>query len=184
MDTWVNVQVVSAWPRARVQAAVHRALEWLAAVERAVSRFEPDSEIMSLLHGAGKPMPVSALVFEAVDFAVTLARLTNGVFDPTVGGRLEQHGFNQSYRTGLVMDTGLGDRTVSYRDVQLDRTARTLTLRQPLLLDLGAIAKGLAVDLVSRELAAQGFRHFSVDAGGDVSARGLNARGTPWQIGI
>ena len=184
MDTWIKVQVVSTRPGAHVESSIYKALEWMTAVERALSRFEPDSEVMRLPRRPGRALRVSALLFEATDFAVRLARLTDGVFDPTAGGLLERHGFNRSYRTGLDVKSGLDEKTVSYRDVKLDRHARTVTLRRPLVLDLGAIAKGLAVDLVSRDLTAQGLLHFSVEAGGDVYARGLNASGIPWQIGI
>jgi thiamine biosynthesis lipoprotein len=60
----------------------------------------------------------------------------------------------------------------------------TITLRKPAVLDLGAVVKGLAIDLVARDLQAQGFPNISVEAGGDVLARGRNVHGEPWQIGI
>jgi thiamine biosynthesis lipoprotein len=163
---------------------VQRALAWVGAVERAASRFEPDGEVMALARTPGRPVPVSALLLEATGFALQLARLTGGVFDPTVGARLERHGFARNYRTGATVDSGLGDAAFSYRDVRLDRRAGTITLKRPLVLDLGAVAKGLAVDLVAHELGTQGFRDFSVEAGGDVYARGHNADGLPWRVGI
>jgi thiamine biosynthesis lipoprotein len=184
MDTWVRVQVVSPEPPATVEAAVQRALLWLGAVERATSRFEPGGEVIALARTPDRPVPVSALLFAATELAVHLARLTDGVFDPTVGGRLERRGFDRNYRTGATIDSGLREIAASYRDVRLDRRAQTITLRRPLVLDLGAVAKGLAVDLIARELATHGFQDFSVEAGGDVYARGRNAAGLPWQVGI
>jgi thiamine biosynthesis lipoprotein len=184
MDTWVNVQVVSPEPPARVDAAAQWALAWIGAVERAASRFESDSEVMALARTPGRPVPVSTLLLEATDFALRLARLTGGVFDPTVGALLERRGFARNYRTGATIDSGLGDAPVSYRDVTLDRRDGTILLKRPLVLDLGAVAKGLAVDLVARDLTSRGFRDFSVEAGGDVYARGCNTAGLPWQVGI
>jgi len=55
-------------------------------------------------------------------------------------------------------------------------------LRRPLTLDLGAVVKGLAVDLAAREL--QPFRDFAIDAGGDLYLGGYNERGAPWRVGI
>jgi thiamine biosynthesis lipoprotein len=49
-------------------------------------------------------------------------------------------------------------------------------------LDLGAIAKGFAVDLVIRAL--DGLSHVAVDAGGDGYYRGMNAAQHPWRVGI
>lgn len=182
MDTWVNVQVVSAMPADEVQAAVHRALRWLPAVERAASRFDRNSEVMRLAHRTRKPVPVSRLLLESVSFALELARLSDGLFDPTVGALLEQRGFNENYRGGVINSGVSNDAT--YRDVRVDRATGTITLRKPLVLDLGAVAKGMAMDLVARDLHAQGYADVSVEAGGDVFARGRNVRGEAWQIGI
>ena len=59
---------------------------------------------------------------------------------------------------------------------------KTLTLHRPLLLDLGAVAKGLAIDIAAREL--QPFENFAIDAGGDLYFGGCNAAGQPWSVGI
>jgi thiamine biosynthesis lipoprotein len=69
-----------------------------------------------------------------------------------------------------------------YRDIALDSGAGTVTLRRPLSLDLGAVAKGFAIDLAATELRP--LRDFAVNAGGDVYVGGLNAEQQPWRIGI
>ena len=55
-------------------------------------------------------------------------------------------------------------------------------MRKPLLLDLGAVAKGLAIDLAAQELTC--FAHAVVEAGGDLSVRGRSATNEPWRVGI
>ena len=68
---------------------------------------------------------------------------------------MEARGFNRDYRTGrIIASSGVGDDPVSYRNVHLDHNARTVLIDRPLVLDLGAVAKGLAIDLAARELAA------------------------------
>jgi len=74
------------------------------------------------------------------------------------------------------------NRSVSYRDVQIDAERETITLLRPLIIDLGAVAKGLAVDLAAREL--QPFNNFAINAGGDLYLGGCNPSGEPWSIGI
>lgn len=69
-----------------------------------------------------------------------------------------------------------------WRQVILDPVRHTVRLRTPLLLDLGAVAKGLAIDLAARELTA--WPGFVVEAGGDLLACGRNERGEPWRIGV
>ena len=51
-------------------------------------------------------------------------------------------------------------------------------------LDLGAIAKGYAVDRASAVLRKQGIDNFLVAAGGDLTVSGEKGSGIPWAIGI
>ncbi len=53
---------------------------------------------------------------------------------------------------------------------------------RPLVLDLGAVAKGLAIDMAALELRK--FRNFMIDAGGDLYLGGLNSVDLPWSVGI
>ena len=138
---------------------------------------------MQLTAQAGVPVPASAILYEAVRFALMVAEESGGAFDPTVGHRMEARGFNREHRTGEIVRTAIApDDDVSYRDVQLDPDRRTITLRRPLTLDLGAVAKGLAVDTAAREL--EPFRDFAIDAGGDLYLGGSNPQGAPWSVGI
>jgi thiamine biosynthesis lipoprotein len=182
MDTGVNIQLVTDDPRKRAEAAVQRALAWFDTVERICSRFDRGSEVMQLLDRIGTPTPVSTLLFECIAFAMDLAEQTDGAFDPTIGAHMEQLGFNTNYKTLETVQSHVSTESVSFRHVKLDRRARTVLLRRPLVLDLNAVAKGLAIDLASREL--QQYRDVSIEAGGDVLVRGHNATGEPWHIGV
>jgi thiamine biosynthesis lipoprotein len=131
----------------------------------------------------GVRVPVSTILFEAVQFALAVAEESDGAFDPTVGYAMESLGFNREYRTGQTIRTPVDSNgSVSYRDVRLDAERQTITLLRPLILDLGAVAKGLAVDLAVREL--QSFKNFAINAGGDLYLGGCNSTGEPWSIGI
>src|ERR1019366_3064534 len=63
-----------------------------------------------------------------------------------------------------------------------DPDRKTITLKRPLILDLGAVAKGLAIDMAARELRP--FENYAVDAGGDLYLGGSGPNGGPWSIGI
>jgi thiamine biosynthesis lipoprotein len=95
MDTVISIQVAGGGDEGAVRPAVQRALDWFATVERACSRFDPNSELRQLLARPGEPVQVSPVLFEAVRFALALARQTAGAFDPTIGRLLERHGFNR-----------------------------------------------------------------------------------------
>ncbi len=161
-------------------AAVHRAFEWFRQVEAHCSRFDARSELRQL--AAGKRTPASPILFEAVRFALMVAEETGGAFDPTIGGRMAARGFNRHYLTRAVSGAPDPDADITFRDVEIDAHERTILLRRPLTLDLGAVAKGLAVDAAAQELLP--FRNFAIDAGGDLYLAGCNPRGEPWSAGI
>ncbi len=181
MGTVVTIQVVR--DGEGVEEAVERAFDWFQEVEERCTRFRPDSELVKLGSQVGRAVAPSPLLFEALQFALLVAEECGGAFDPTVGRRMESLGFDREYATGQVVRTGTdGKNPPSYRDVVVDPKKRTVRLNRPLTLDLGAIAKGFAVDLASRELMQ--FRDFCVDAGGDLYLGGLNPKGEPWAVGI
>jgi thiamine biosynthesis lipoprotein len=160
-----------------------RAFGWFAEVERRCSRFDERSELRSLSRRIGEPINISTLLFSALDLSLRVAHLTDGAFDPTIGHVMEQSGFNTNYLTGeRVASLASADTSGTYRDILLDYDSQTVTLLHPLLLDLGAVAKGLAIDLAAQELS--GLAGFVINAGGDLLARGLNPDGEPWRIGI
>ena len=182
MDTIVTAKVVSDRPEAEVRRALNQALGWFAEVERVCSRFDPNSELFRLSGQTGVAVQVSGLLFEAVGFALEVARLSGGLFDPTIGHAQARRGFDRNYATGERLAAPQQAEPASWRDVILDEQRGTITVRQPLLLDLGGVAKGLAIDLAAQDLDRVG--SFSIDAGGDLYVKGGNELGDPWRIGV
>jgi FAD:protein FMN transferase len=165
---------------ATLTRCVQEALEWIAGVELACSRFDPHSEVVRLSQRPGEWIAVSPLLAGVLDTALRLALITDGAFDPTVGARLVHHDPAGHQYTGMRLSFPDAPG-VSFRDVEVDLDRRRVRLRRPLLLDLGAVAKGLAVDLAVRALEPAA--PCLVDAGGDVYLVGTPAGGH-WQIGI
>ena len=187
MGTVVSIHVVghdaNEAERAEREAGVARALEWFTHVTAQCSRFDPASELSRLTTQVGVAVPVSTLLFESLKFALAVAAESDGAFDPTVGHRLEERGFDTNYQTGIRRRSSIGATThVSYRDIVLDEDAHTVTLAVPMVLDLGAVVKGLAIDAAVLELAP--FRNFAIYAGGDIYVSGTNASDEQWRVGI
>ena len=187
MGTVVTIEVVgydrSARARRTRELAIERAFAWFDRVESVCSRFDAGSELRRLCATRGVDVEVSPMLFEAIRFAVAVAEETHGAFDTTVGARMEARGFNRDYRDGAVVGSGVSDEEpVSYRDVVLNESARSIRLERALVLDLGAVAKGLAIDMAVQELRS--LANFVVDAGGDLYCGGHNAAEQPWTVGI
>jgi thiamine biosynthesis lipoprotein len=179
MDTVVTIQVSDPdFPA--VTQRVERAFGWFREVEEHCSRFEASSELRRLCARPGEAAAVSPLLFRCLEFAIAVAEASGGAFDPTVGAAMVRRGFNRSYRSGETSD--MGQETGTYRDVKLDPRLMTVMLLRPLLLDLGAVAKGFAIDLAAAELSQE--PGFLINAGGDIRAHGLSPEGGPWHIGI
>jgi thiamine biosynthesis lipoprotein len=163
MGTLVTIHVVTP-DTPGSNEALDRAFGWFHEIEARCTRFDEASELKQLTTRAGVPVPVSSILFEAIRFAVTVAEDTSGAFDP-VHQPLERL-----------------EPAPTYRDIEIDTARQTIAVRRPLTLDLGAVAKGLAVDAAAREL--QPFKNFAIDAGGDLYLGGVNEQGVPWSVGI
>lgn len=182
MDTVVSIRVVGCDDRDATAGAVERAFGWFHRIEAACSRFDRTSEVQRLAARVGETVAVSDILFATTQFALALAEETDGAFDPTVGRRMEQRGFDRHYRSGERIATDIDGTETSFRDVHADPHSQTLTLDAPVLLDLGGVAKGFAVDMAALELRE--LEHFAIDAGGDLYLAGRNEHDAPWTVGI
>ncbi|WNR42500.1 FAD:protein FMN transferase [Paenibacillus roseipurpureus] len=181
MDTAIEVKVVPGPNAVNIERKIERAFDAFRKVEEACSRFHPNSELMLACAQINQSISVSPFLFEPLRFAWELASLTNGVFDPTVGGLMEKYGFNMHYLTRNRIERPY-DLDVTYRDVTLNDADRTLCLNKPMIIDLGAVAKGFAIDIAVNELKEM--EGFIINAGGDLYAGGKDEQGAPWKIGI
>ncbi|MGH9127214.1 MAG: FAD:protein FMN transferase [Acidimicrobiales bacterium] len=77
--------------------AVDAVKEQLDAIDRACSRFRPDSELARLNEAAGRPLAASALFLDAVSVALRAARLTGGLVDPTIGRAMREIGYDRDF---------------------------------------------------------------------------------------
>ena len=51
-------------------------------------------------------------------------------------------------------------------------------------IDLNSVAKGYVVDLIAEWLDKQGSENYIVEVGGEIRAKGINAKGIAWRVGI
>ena len=158
--------------------AVRRAERLLAAeldaIDRACSRFRPDSELTRANDAAGRPWPASELFAQAVRIALRAAEQTRGAVDPTVAPALVALGYDRDF---AAMDADAADDVrgvpaAGWRSVTLDGPRRLLRLEPGCRLDLGATAKALAADRAARAIATATGSPALVDLGGDVATAG------------
>jgi thiamine biosynthesis lipoprotein len=153
-----------------------------------LSRFRPDSELSRL--NRGERFPVSALTLEVVRRALRWAQATDGWFDPTLGRQMRKMGYDRPFEEmdpetdpdplqPPVATPGGGWRSVTVRP---DRAA--IELPAGVELDLGGIAKGMAVDATLDRLQEMGVAPVLVNAGGDLAVRGVPKFPGYWSINV
>ena len=174
---------------ASMEAAADAALAEAHRLDALLSNYKPDSE-WSLVNrtAAGKPVKVSAELFQLIAACQEYSRESEGSFDITVGPLMKIWGFYKGsghLAPQSEVETALGK--IGYRHVHLDAATQSIWFDiQGVELDPGGIGKGYAVDRMVEVLKREGVTRALV-AGSDSSIYGL---GTPpdeprgWEVSI
>ncbi len=158
---------------------------WIDAVDAACSRFREDSDLTRANRDAGTAVAVSTVLLDAVEAAVEMARLTGGLYDPTVGRAVIAAGYDQSFDAlPKVRDRRSGRPAPAGRwaEILIDQAAATITVPKGFNLDLGGSAKGWtvdsALDLCWLELGQDAPSvGVCISAGGDMAVAGPSPHG-------
>ena len=153
-------------------------------IDRAMSPYKKDSELSRVNREAGRrPVKISRELFDLIARALQVSEMTGGVFDITFASVGHLYDYRKHIRPSEAQIQKNLAR-IDYRHLVLDRKGRTLRFaRQGVVIDLGGIAKGYAVDRGIAILRRRGVRQAIVTAGGDSRLLG-DRRGRPWMIGI
>lgn len=155
--------------------AIDGAFATIAHVQARMSFHAGDSDLAMLrIARPGQAVEVAPATIEVLRTALELHRETNGLFDVTVGRELVRGGF-------LPQPEGLKAAHCSgtSADIEIVDECR-VRCHRPMLIDLGGIAKGFAVDRAVAALQAAGLSKGLVNAGGDL--RMFGAR--DWTVGL
>lgn len=153
-----------------------------------MSDYLDGSEInrLSATAGSDKWVPVSADLFDVLQKAKMIARLSNGRFDPTVGplSLLWRRAVRRKeFPTGA--ERRRARRSVGYRQMELDSTTRSVRLRRTgMRLDVGGIGQGFAIDEALNVLHWFGVHSSLIDLGGDILTDDAPPNASGWRVGI
>lgn len=172
-----QVELITAAPPGeapRLRRALERAEDWVREAEAILSRFDPDSELSRLNAAAGKPCLVSPLLAEVLAAALTAARESDGLYDPTVLPCLQAAGYRVSLEALPQAPLPDGGAAAGWRPawpgIRLNPGAVPLVQTPAQCqLDFGGIAKGWAADRLCADWR-QG-APLVVSLGGDLRVR-------------
>ena len=163
--------------------SIHAAFE---AFDASLSLFNPHS-ILSAIN-ANRDTTTNAF-FEAMwAEAEEVYTLSGGAFDITVAPLVNYWGFGNTSRyrdteKSIHREIDSIRRFVGFDKVELI-DHRVYKSDPRVQIDGGAVAKGQACDVIAELLRHNGCENYLVDIGGEVVAKGKNAKGAPWHIGI
>jgi thiamine biosynthesis lipoprotein len=183
MGTTVEVLL----PHESVASCAHRVRQLFDEWEASLSRFRPTSDLSRLNRTTGRPVLVSALLSAVLGAALDAAMATGGLYDPTLLAQLLELGYDRSFeqvpdvRPDRPHDPQPGG---GWRRIQFNRAARVVTLPPGVAVDLGGIAKGMAVDAALRALQHEGVASAMISAGGDLGVLGLPPDASAWVLAV
>ncbi|MCL2801511.1 MAG: FAD:protein FMN transferase [Treponema sp.] len=156
-------------------------------IENLMSVNIADSDISRINAAAGMaPVIVHKDTFFVIEQAVYYAELTGGAFDPSVGAIVSLWGIggiNQRLPSNEEIETALP--LVNFNNIILDKESNSVFLTQKgMALDLGAIAKGYAVDETVKIIKNAGIKRAKIDLGGDIYMLGERKDRAPWRVGV
>jgi len=146
----------------------------LRSIDASISPYREESTLSHFNQSAvGTRTDIDAHLSQLIHTSITVAKQSNGAFDPTVGPLVSRFGF------GPIK----GSENCDFRDIQCSNT-ELIKGKSGLTLDLCGLGKGFAVDRISHGLKRLGYQHFLFDIGGEFAGIGRHPSGRPWLIAI
>lgn len=176
---------------ATVAETADRERRFVLEFEATLSRFRPESELCGLNADPRSVIPASELMRALVKAGVAAARRSDGLVDLTLLAEIEAAGYVGS-RDGpdVALANALAaapprhparpGAKATWRRLEVDDEAGTVSRPPGVRIDSGGIGKGLAADLIAERL--RGYPRFAVDCGGDVRIGGATALVDPYDV--
>lgn len=179
MDTYMTITAYGE----NAETALNLAEERVTELEKMWSVTDENSEIYAVNHSGGKPVKVSDETAGLLEFSLKISKLTNGALDCTMYPILTEWGFTTSdYK--IPTDEKISEllENTGYEKVELD--GNSVTVPENMQIDLGAVGKGYAGDLVTEVLKENGIESALLDLGGNIQTIGTKPDGTEWKLGL
>ena len=154
-------------------------------VDKAASRFRPDSELSVVNTRAGALVPVSRLLVDLVDVSLVAAQMSGGAVDPTVGPAVIAAGYDadiEAVRRRFPQPAVDPQPVAGWQEVRLNRKLALLGVPKDCALDLGATAKAWTADRAANVISKRYGCAVLVEIGGDLRAAGAPAK--PWVVTV
>lgn len=158
----------------------------LSTVDNSMSTYKSDSELSRFNRlPVGQQMQISPEFARVLQISRDIWQRSGGAFDPTIGPLVDLWGFGPTLSDNTApsaQQVSVALESTGFQHIVLAQ--QQLSKRHPVQLDLSAVAKGYAVDLVADLLEMLALPDYLVEVGGEIRVSGLNPDGQPWRIAI
>lgn len=149
--------------------------------------------VNDLTDGAHRTVTVDRRIIDLLVYAKEMHALTDGLTNVAMGSVLKLWHDYRTIGADNPADASLppmdslreAAKHTSIENVVIDQQQSTVTLTDPgMRLDVGAIAKGYAVERMAQWMEQEGYTGYVLNVGGNVRAVGGKPDGTGWAVGI
>lgn len=154
-------------------------------IDSIYNKWNPHSEISIInRQHAGTPIPISPKLEKLLLLTERIVTLSEGRFDPTIESIQKLWKLHLARGTWPTSEEIESLKAVTGWDKIHLSPGVLVKDADAVRLDLGGIAKGLAVDLLVENLNAAGFEDVFVEWGGEIRTSGKHPEKRPWHIFI
>ncbi len=170
-------------------AALQQRIEQrLAELDRSLSNYRDDSDVENLNRAPiGEWIAVDDDLYAVLRLSMAVSWLSNGAFDVTVAPLVKLWGFGSAEPRAeppTAAEIASARQNIGFQHLELDLTASRVRKMRAVQIDLAGVAQGYSVDALAQLLDRAGLDDYLVELGGELRAKGLSPRGTPWRIAI
>lgn len=156
-------------------------------IENLISDWIPTSQISKVNHNAGiSPTKVDKEVYDLVDRATKISKLTSGAFDISYASMDRIWKFDGSMKEmPTPEEIRKSVEKVGYQNIILNPKDTTIFLKNKgMKLGLGGIGQGYIADKIKVLLQEKGCSSGLVNVSGDINTWGKQPNGNLWTVGI
>lgn len=158
---------------------VRQAINRIKYLEVLLTKFSPESDIGIINSYPDIYSTVSDNTIFVLTSGMILSNMTFGYFDMGLGNILSSYGIDENIPL-VGKKTSLND--ISGDLLSISEKNRVKLKRKNVMLDLGGIAKGYALDEAMDVFLNAGIKHVAIEFGGDVKVNSGMPSGLPWTI--
>jgi thiamine biosynthesis lipoprotein len=173
--------------QAEGESYIDLAVNEISRIEKMISSWDPTTETSEINRNAGiKPVVVDEELFNLIQRAIKISKLTEGAFDISYASMDKIWKFDGSM-TEMPSEEAIKNSVakVGYQNIILNEANHSVFLKlKGMKIGFGAIGKGYSADKAKALLISKGVKAGIINASGDLTTWGTQPDGKDWMVAI